>query len=304
LHEARQARGVDLREAAQQTRIGMQYLKALEEENFSKLPGEVFVRGFLKNYAKYLHLDEADVLKRYADLTQKKPVVAAPPPVELPQAAPAQAPRPRVKIPVEPLLWGAAIVVILVLFLFTGLPRHHSKETRQSEMTSPSGNAELSTAPVPTAGKEKLYLEVVALENTWLLVRTDASPQKKAVLNKGDSLIWSADERFLLSYGSAGALKLLLNGQELVVNEPKNAVVRDLMVISSGIVDRKIQPERPRPVKPKSKPTVSTPPQAQSKPSVTAAGQQPASEPPPPPKKQRLPAPQGPPFEPPQVPTP
>ena len=305
LHDARQALGIDLHEAAQQTRIGIQYLKALEEEDFSKLPGEVFVRGFLKNYAKFLRLDEADILKRYAEFGQKKPPVVAPPPVESPQAAPVQAPpRPRSKIPIEPLLWGAGIVVILMLFLFTALPRRHAKEPRQTEMTSPAGNAELSSAPVPTARPEKLYLEVVALENTWILVRTDASPQKKAVLNIGDSLIWSADERFLLSYGNAGAIKLLLNGQELIVNEPRNAVVRDLTITASGIVDRKMQPERPRPAKPKTQPTVSAPPQVQSKPSGTAAAQQPAPEPPPPPKKQPLPAPQGPPFEPPPAATP
>ena len=47
LRETREARGIDLRDAAQQTRIGVNYLKALEEQDFSRLPGEVFVKGFL-----------------------------------------------------------------------------------------------------------------------------------------------------------------------------------------------------------------------------------------------------------------
>jgi hypothetical protein len=105
----------------------------------------------------------------------------------------------------------------------------------------------MASGPALTVKSDKLYLEVIALENTWLLVRTDTSPQKKAVLNKGESLIWSADERFLLSYSSAGAIKLLLNGQELTVNEPKNAVIRDLVITAAGIENRKIQAEKLRP---------------------------------------------------------
>ncbi len=96
---------------------------------------------------------------------------------------------------------------------------------------------------------DKLYLEVFALEDTWLLVRTDNSPQKKALLKKGESLIWSADERFLLSYASPKSLKLMLNGQELIVNEPGNEVVRDMTIIASGVVSRKIQPENTLPRK-------------------------------------------------------
>jgi len=44
LREARESRGVDLREASQETRIALNFLKAIEDEQFSKLPGEVFVK--------------------------------------------------------------------------------------------------------------------------------------------------------------------------------------------------------------------------------------------------------------------
>ena len=66
---------------------------------------------------------------------------------------------------------------------------------------------------------EKLYLEVVALE-----VAAGTQPitaREEGGAQTGESLIGSADERFLLSYGSARAIKILLNGQELTVNEPK-----------------------------------------------------------------------------------
>ena len=285
LQEARQARGLDLRDAAQQTRISAHFLKALEEENFSKLPGEVFVKGFLKSYAKFLRLNESEVMMKYAELGQKPSPPVVPGPAEQPEAAAGEQKRPA-KIPIEPLIWGAAIVLILALFLFTALPERQPKEPRQA--APPTGLTGLATSPVSTATAttQKLYLEVVALENTWLLVRTDTSPQKKAVLNKGESLIWSADERFLLSYANAGAVKLLLNGQERTVNEPKNVPIRDMTITASGIVDRRIQAERPRPAKPP--PAAPVKPVPQVKPSETLRGSQQA----PPPTPQRQPQPQ------------
>ncbi len=250
LHDARVARGIDLREAAQQTRISLQYLRALEEEDFKKLPGDVFVKGFLKNYGKYLRLDEAELMKQYSELLQKpSPVGVA---SQDKQAAEAEKPSRSSKIPIEPFIWGAGIVIILIVFLLIALPARHPKETRKAAESppAPAAGPELFSAAVPST-PEKLYLEVFALDNTWVLVRTDASPQKKAILKKGESLIWSADQRFLLSYGSAGAVRLLLNGQELTVDEPKNAVVRDLTVTAAGIVNRKTPGEKPKTVNPK-----------------------------------------------------
>jgi len=241
LRSAREARGIDLHEAAQQTRISINYLRALEEEDFSRLPGEVFVRGFLKNYGKFLRLDESQILKKYGELSAPKS--EAGPVTEKEQAAAGsehEKKTPR-STTIETILWGSGIVIALILFMFTSLPERRRQETKHVPM--PMSTGQTVTAHGSAMQVDKLYLEVVALEDTWLLVRTDNSPQKKAVLKKGESLIWSADERFLLSYGSAKSLKLMLNGQELTVNEPGNEVVRDLTIIASGVVNTKIKPE-------------------------------------------------------------
>jgi len=248
LRTAREARGIDLRDAAQQTRISINYLKALEEEDFAKLPGEVFVKGFLKSYGKFLLLDEAEVMKRFGELRPQAGVAVAP--VEKEPAPVVAEQKGRSGFPLEPVLWGAGICIALVLFLFTALPERRRDEQR-SHPVVPLASVQTISAPTTSAQPEKLYLEVMALENTWVLVRTDASPQKKAVLKKGESLIWSADERFLISCGSAGSIKLLLNGQELTVNEPRSAVVRDLAIIASGIVSRKGPAEQPKKARPK-----------------------------------------------------
>jgi cytoskeletal protein RodZ len=248
LRSAREARGIDLHEAAQQTRIGIAYLKALEEEDFSKLPGEVFVRGFLKNYGKYLQLEESQVMRKYGELMAPKseagPVAVKEPPVVAGKEHEQKTPR---STTIETFLWGAGILIALVLFLFTSLPNRRHQEAKH--VVAPLSSEQTATAPGPAMQIGKLYLEVVALEDTWLLVRTDSSPQKKALLKKGENLIWSADERFLLSYGSAKSLKLILNGQELVVTEPGNDVVRDMAITASGIVSSKLKPENKAPGK-------------------------------------------------------
>ncbi|MFA5072448.1 MAG: RodZ domain-containing protein [Nitrospirota bacterium] len=243
LREARETRGIDLRDAAQQTRISIAYLKALENEDFSKLPGEVFVRGFLKNYGKFLNLNESEVLRKYAELKPLQALATAAPASPDEEIPDVQEEKPRKKILIEPFLWAAGIVLALVLFFLTALP------SRQARMTPPGTASQ--TGQTNTQNKqEKLFLEVIALNDTWLLLRIDTSPQKKIVLKKGDRLIWSADERFQLSYGSSTALSLMINGKELIVSEPKNTVVRDLTVTASGIVQKKnpsayAKPKRP-----------------------------------------------------------
>jgi flagellar biosynthesis protein FlhG len=57
LRQIREAVGVELREIAERSKIGMAYLSALESEAFTKLPAAVYVRGFLAEYARALGLD-------------------------------------------------------------------------------------------------------------------------------------------------------------------------------------------------------------------------------------------------------
>jgi transcriptional regulator with XRE-family HTH domain len=58
LAEARQAKGLTLFDAERGTRIPRRYLEALEADQFNLLPAPVYARGFLRNYARFLGLDE------------------------------------------------------------------------------------------------------------------------------------------------------------------------------------------------------------------------------------------------------
>jgi transcriptional regulator with XRE-family HTH domain len=65
LRQVREALGVELREIAERSKIGMGYLQAIEAELFGKLPAPVYVRGFLVEYGRALGLDVERVKQTY-----------------------------------------------------------------------------------------------------------------------------------------------------------------------------------------------------------------------------------------------
>ena len=62
LRSAREGRGLSIELVAQETRISPRFLEALEDERFEALPAPVYVRGFLRSYANYLHIDAAQMM--------------------------------------------------------------------------------------------------------------------------------------------------------------------------------------------------------------------------------------------------
>lgn len=65
LRREREVRDVSLEEIAEASRIGVRYLRALEEERWGVLPGDVYVRNYIKAYAEYLGLDPERLLTEY-----------------------------------------------------------------------------------------------------------------------------------------------------------------------------------------------------------------------------------------------
>ncbi len=65
LRSAREARKLTIKEISKDTNISSAYLKALEDEEFEKLPGETYIVGFLKNYAEYLKIDSDEIVNCY-----------------------------------------------------------------------------------------------------------------------------------------------------------------------------------------------------------------------------------------------
>jgi hypothetical protein len=85
---AREKKGVDLIRAERDTKIRVRYLSALEQGDYRDLPGAVYTKGFLRNYAIYLGLDPEDVLRQWrrerGDQAGPEPVIVPPRPLEAP----------------------------------------------------------------------------------------------------------------------------------------------------------------------------------------------------------------------------
>jgi len=65
--QVRETKGLTVDEVASKTRIHPDFLKALEEGNFAKLPDQVFAKGFVRSYARSLGLDEEEAMRRFTE---------------------------------------------------------------------------------------------------------------------------------------------------------------------------------------------------------------------------------------------
>jgi cytoskeleton protein RodZ len=81
LRREREMRGVSLDEISESTKIGTRWLKAIEDNEFQKLPGGIFNKGFVRAYSKFLGLDEDEILADF-DTAWKQHQLANAPPIE------------------------------------------------------------------------------------------------------------------------------------------------------------------------------------------------------------------------------
>jgi len=67
LKKERELRQISLQEVAEETKISVSRLKALEANQFDQLPAPIYIRGFVRIYAEYIGLDPSDVMMRFED---------------------------------------------------------------------------------------------------------------------------------------------------------------------------------------------------------------------------------------------
>ncbi|MET0389001.1 MAG: helix-turn-helix domain-containing protein [Polyangiales bacterium] len=103
LKRERELRQISVAEVAQTTRIPMRIISQLENDELDALPADIFVRGYLRAYARAVSLDEGDVLARH----QKKPEPERP------------APLPAMYTPEPGRRFGIALALVILLILFT-----------------------------------------------------------------------------------------------------------------------------------------------------------------------------------------
>jgi len=255
LKNARTQKNLTLDEVYKQTKIHSRVLQALEEDRAHNFLSPMYIRSFMKAYAKYLNLDAEKLLKEYLQ-GQKAPTV-------VPEVVAEKKPKPRQPLRINKLLTlrivAAGGLFLILIFYFRVVLTHVSSERAEVEIpkitikTSPlpkkvekgalsEKKAEqrkverIEEQPValPKAEKENLVLQVKAKENCWMRVNADEEVIFQKTLEKGRIEKWQANEKLELRIGKPEALELQLNGQPIDLE--KEQVKRGLVITREGIV--------------------------------------------------------------------
>jgi cytoskeletal protein RodZ len=232
LKREREMREVTLNEVTVATRIPPRFLEAFEREEWEKLPGGVFNRGFVRAIARYLGLDEEHLLSEY-DLAygEQKPSTASL--VENP-------------IPSAP-KWIVAVAALGILAVIAGaiaggvygLRRYAAKRAAivaataapQPASTQPNVNgaadsaslaspdapasAATATSASPGGAPKRLDLSVSTSDVTRVRVVADGRVVLDARLPAGETRHLSARNQFVVSAAHPSAVLLDLNGQAM-----------------------------------------------------------------------------------------
>mgnify|MGYP006289827435 CR=1 FL=1 len=203
LEAQRKARGISVVEVSEHTKISRKYLEALEAGRFEELPGETYIRGFLRAYAQYLELDDEKLIEQYlACLGRGR------------QDAEHECPDEDEEREVSnQSLWGPLLAVLALAGLGAGLflvwP---SGESTPPAVEQPAaGAASASLDPLaPISGD--MTLKIRAKMKTWITIMVDGRQGPDITLEPNEERTWTAKERFVLWTGNAGGIEVYFNG--------------------------------------------------------------------------------------------
>jgi len=249
LRRARENQQLSLPDVEKALRIRRRYLQALEVGDYTALPGEIQARGFLRNYARFLHLPVEEALARYDAELQGHPVqprsrpvlvesnpnmigrptVFAPPPSEAEEVAQVSSGVPRNLFYILIAVTGFFVLLLVGSFIalqFLGGdvdPTPSSAET--TEATADVLQTPLTTA-FPDPGDGKVRMRLVAKEHAWVSVSADEEIVFQGIATPEQGLEAAASEILIVSTGNGGAFQVSVNGGDLVDLGAPGEVVR------------------------------------------------------------------------------
>jgi cytoskeleton protein RodZ len=247
LQRERELRGITLEEIAEATKIGTRSLRALEEQDFDKLPGGIFNKGFVRSYARHLGLDEEQVVADYLTALNEAVVAGKATRQEPPERNLLMddfEERDPVRLPL-----GLIVLVVLVpVLLFTGwryvathglpkLGRGRAADSSSPTFKAPLGAspaaapAPLEAAPLASGG---FVVRIKAKENVWVSIVADGKQVMADTLSKESEKSIRAAQSVVVKAGNAAAVELFHN-DKLVPVPGKDGEVRTVEFTAAGL---------------------------------------------------------------------
>jgi len=241
LKRERELRGVSLREIANGTKISVRFLQALEEDRVGALPGGLFPRAFVRQYALFLGLDPE---RTVADFVEAHGQTA-------PEGKPAPSP-PRRRRSLSPgHVFLAAIAVVAAFLTLRGGPQATPEPTPTplaAPVVLPTDRVYPAPAPVAAEAKsEGLVLTMVAQADCWVEVRADGETLVNRVLAQGESQTFEARGELVLSVGNAGGLSLRVNDRPALPLGRSGEVRKNIVITRQSLPELVEQDEAAQP---------------------------------------------------------
>jgi cytoskeletal protein RodZ len=223
LKQARESRELPLREIEWATRISADYLAAIEAEEFDRLPGAVYARGFIRSYATYLGLDPEPLIAEFnANVSNANQIVSTRAPVR----------EPRTKFALTPAKLAAVALLLIAggfgYYIYGQLQRYYASQAAEPAV-SPSPVPSFGVAPTPQpqspnpSPSARVYtgVEVTIKVDTptWLRVDVDGKPADQTtaggrVFDANTVLTFTATQSVHVRSGKAVHTFITVNGKD------------------------------------------------------------------------------------------
>ncbi|MFZ5631747.1 MAG: helix-turn-helix domain-containing protein [Bacillota bacterium] len=222
LKAARESRGISLENVEEHTKIRRKYLEALENENFEILPGRVYIKGFIKNYARFLGLNANALVSAYearAPLPEREDEFKENKLTSIEKRGSGSF----VKIAIG-LLAIALVAAFLYLPALTEINKPgptgdgENKIAGDNKTIIPEVRTNQGNVPgKPPAQKGVNITLSVTNDECWMSVEIDGKPAFTGFLSAGQIKEFKGNEKISLRLGNAGVVEVEFNGQKMGV---------------------------------------------------------------------------------------
>lgn len=255
LKQVRLEKGFTLEEVHKKTKIHLNILKAIEEDslvNFSP----VYIKGFIKIYAKFLGVPLQDFVPGYQEAqAQLKPKFNGPERNSIADLIKAISGKIKIILPFVFALLIAALLFNIGKFIFiksqalfkkhpvsvqAGLTQKKEKKTTEVKSskvkTDPVSAKPIVQEAVASGG---IRLGARAKEDCWMSVKLDGKIIFQNILKKGRFENWKAKEKIELSLGNAQAVELEVNGKFISSLGRRGQALKNILITKEGLVTQR-----------------------------------------------------------------